>query len=1097
MSKCNIQLIEKEKTRTAFPYYELNEDNCRKGCDENTVFQNALFDPSVFHEKHTDDDSLPTSSAGEKEPIFQNMESLFMKDRSDFKPRVLENPLSFSKVNKSLDSDTLDNSFAVDTSEKSKIVSDSKPEEIIEVDDTDYYDSEDEYWNNHKVREDKERDGQRYMKSSAKATGTGRYRYILFSFYVRTKYPLEVKKVKKDEWGVEQFNNMPIFQRSIHRFASDNDFEIQDVISDGNCLFSAIADQLMINGSPGHTGISLRQTTIHHLNINPRKKNGDHPSSFLTDETWEEYLARMERPGEWGDHIALQALADVFLLEVIIFNVYQDDIRRTEVTTKSNEKIQKKLKIYLGHLGEFHYLSLRPRKWRLHWPYKALLFRILKSSDDLDIEFKQSFLKKSVRGMPTGKYISKSEIDETAEYVSQEMERININKDKTDNNTDDIFKTYSGQELLLEEIEDSQQCMIEDPLHTDQVSGIPLPHLSFILKHLIPFNMIDVFKDPEGFLQQLEGTYFHFIGSHADGSIFSLKDITETQYMTAYYNQTMKKANVVVVKIDTPVLPPFIPSELRKGPGVYFDDLHTYPGYCRLKLPPNHIPLVDENVITTESGSYLQAYNVPKNSNLTSKLSQNIEIKYIGFPCPFLPIAYFWLTKTRKFDFPSQELLNSMMSISFTLIPKAHPKSENPAIEWKYNFTIAEHMIFKSFTHSQKHGFMIFKILIDNMTFHHESRLKTKHLKAIFLNSCEEIPSSAWDTNFSGCVLFVFCELVSCLKRRLLPHHFIPEINLLECFLPTDIDTFCVIIESIRVFPATILQFVAEKHGFLYATKLVRDSLKNLTKFVETRDIVSVTKNTLIPGSFRVAKVLSKNGFYTTAYYLLNDMHRQTQLIPEIVSKHTLPNLHDFFCSAIDQMRQKSSRVILARMYDKDFGTCMADSYLKITELSLAKVIPWAVDDRINWLDVPKDALEDFSSIAEFLFEYSLREYERRNKILSTLTIETCIRCIRHAIQEDLLDIRNIEDIELKQEILSQKQELKARLKQYYLHVFYISRLDLQFSPLIEHMPAIEKLCKEFPDMALLVSEMFAYLKMDDESRKYASHFSRLFRSGK
>ena len=68
--------------------------------------------------------------------------------------------------------------------------------------------------------------------------------------------------------GLEQAKNLPIFRRSIRKFAFDNNFEVHDVIPDGNCMFRALADQLMINGFPGHTEASLRQDAITFVELN-------------------------------------------------------------------------------------------------------------------------------------------------------------------------------------------------------------------------------------------------------------------------------------------------------------------------------------------------------------------------------------------------------------------------------------------------------------------------------------------------------------------------------------------------------------------------------------------------------------------------------------------------------------------------------------------------------------------------------------------------------------------------------------------------------------------------------------------------------------
>jgi hypothetical protein len=104
-------------------------------------------------------------------------------------------------------------------------------------------------------------------------------------------------------------------------------------------------------------------------------KDGNHASSFLSGETLEEYLTRMEKPGEWGDHIILQALADVLMLEIVVFNVYLDDIRTTEVTADLDRDAMKRLRIHLGHLGEFHYVSLRRKQWMKDWPYSKYVKR--------------------------------------------------------------------------------------------------------------------------------------------------------------------------------------------------------------------------------------------------------------------------------------------------------------------------------------------------------------------------------------------------------------------------------------------------------------------------------------------------------------------------------------------------------------------------------------------------------------------------------------------------------------------------------------------------------------------------------------------------
>lgn len=81
----------------------------------------------------------------------------------------------------------------------------------------------------------------------------------------------------------------------------------------------------------------------------------------------------MNQNYQWGDHMVLKAIADALNLVVVVFNVYEDDIRRTEILSEGRPITKRqKLTIFLGHIGEFHYLSLRPIDWENDWPYSKV-----------------------------------------------------------------------------------------------------------------------------------------------------------------------------------------------------------------------------------------------------------------------------------------------------------------------------------------------------------------------------------------------------------------------------------------------------------------------------------------------------------------------------------------------------------------------------------------------------------------------------------------------------------------------------------------------------------------------------------------------------
>lgn len=86
----------------------------------------------------------------------------------------------------------------------------------------------------------------------------------------------------------------------------------------------------------------------------------------------------MSKTREWGDHIILQALVEAYNLKVTIFNVFEDDVRHNVLQPGDDTK-RKLMQVFLGHIGEFHYLSLRPCHWTDLWPYSKYVYRLMVS----------------------------------------------------------------------------------------------------------------------------------------------------------------------------------------------------------------------------------------------------------------------------------------------------------------------------------------------------------------------------------------------------------------------------------------------------------------------------------------------------------------------------------------------------------------------------------------------------------------------------------------------------------------------------------------------------------------------------------------------
>ncbi|XP_010241857.1 PREDICTED: OTU domain-containing protein DDB_G0284757 isoform X2 [Nelumbo nucifera] len=73
------------------------------------------------------------------------------------------------------------------------------------------------------------------------------------------------------------------------------------VQGDGNCQFRALSDQFY--RTPEHHKF-VRQHVVNQLKSHPEIYEGYVPMAYS------DYLKRMSKPGEWGDHVTLQAAAD-------------------------------------------------------------------------------------------------------------------------------------------------------------------------------------------------------------------------------------------------------------------------------------------------------------------------------------------------------------------------------------------------------------------------------------------------------------------------------------------------------------------------------------------------------------------------------------------------------------------------------------------------------------------------------------------------------------------------------------------------------------------------------------------------------------------
>uniref|UniRef100_A0A1J3H6V3 ubiquitinyl hydrolase 1 n=1 Tax=Noccaea caerulescens TaxID=107243 RepID=A0A1J3H6V3_NOCCA len=116
---------------------------------------------------------------------------------------------------------------------------------------------------------------------------------------------------------------------------------------DGNCQFRSLSDQLY-RSSEHHNFV--REQIVNQLAYNREMYEGYVPMAYT------DYLKTMKKNGEWGDHVTLQAAADLFGVRMFVITSFKDTcyIEILPHLQKSNRLI------CLSFWAEVHYNSIYP-----------------------------------------------------------------------------------------------------------------------------------------------------------------------------------------------------------------------------------------------------------------------------------------------------------------------------------------------------------------------------------------------------------------------------------------------------------------------------------------------------------------------------------------------------------------------------------------------------------------------------------------------------------------------------------------------------------------------------------------------------------------
>ncbi|KAK6933405.1 OTU domain [Dillenia turbinata] len=135
-------------------------------------------------------------------------------------------------------------------------------------------------------------------------------------------------------------------QRLLNRLQLYDLVELK-IQGDGNCQFRSLSDQFY--RTPEHHKF-VREQIINQLKSHPEKYQGYVPMEY------DAYLKKMNKVGEWGDHVTLQAAADSYGVKIFVITSFKD----TCYIEILPEVQKSKRVIFLSFWAEVHYNSIYP-----------------------------------------------------------------------------------------------------------------------------------------------------------------------------------------------------------------------------------------------------------------------------------------------------------------------------------------------------------------------------------------------------------------------------------------------------------------------------------------------------------------------------------------------------------------------------------------------------------------------------------------------------------------------------------------------------------------------------------------------------------------
>ena len=239
-------------------------------------------------------------------------------------------------------------------------------------------------------------------------------------------------------------------------------------------------------------------------------------------------------------------------------------------------------------------------------------------------------------------------------------------------------------------------------------------------------------------------------------------------------------------------------------------DQTTPPGYCKLQLVHNGIPLYGNNTgIINDISPRLKellTFCLDKNNRLVCSFTPlGLALHHLrrqgpaltrdesgdiagrdnvfALQCSSWPACGTeWLHRNRPFEWPTNEMIDKCKRLGCIFVGVGHPNSDEQHLMWRISYSHQERMFVTDFNSVQLKCYGLLKIIKKEIiAFHIPQSLTSYHLKTCMLFLKEATPVSFWrPDNLLGCVTISLKVLLQWTEKGTCQNYFIPAENMFD-----------------------------------------------------------------------------------------------------------------------------------------------------------------------------------------------------------------------------------------------------------------------------------------------------------------------------